>query len=168
VLPGILVAVALAIVKLRTLASRPGEAILGEVPGQEGYHEVTGHPGARTVPGLLIYRFDAAPLFFNADYLKERVRTVVAAGPARPTWFLYSAEAANVLDFTGAEALEQIRSELAAQGIVLAIARPRGLFEVMLRRTGLAERVGAEYLFPTVRSGVQAYLDRQPRGATPR
>jgi MFS superfamily sulfate permease-like transporter len=161
VLPGILIAVALAIIKLLALASRPGDAILGEIPGHDGLHDIAGHPEAKTVPGLLVYRFDASPLFFNADYFKRRVRAVVAAAPVKPDWFLYSAEAANLLDFTGAEAVEQIRAELTAQGIVFAVARSRGPFDVMLRRMGLAERIGAEQVFPSVRTGVQAFLARQ-------
>jgi len=66
----------------------------------------------------------------------------------------------GVLDFTGAEAIEQIRSELAAQGTTFAIARSRGLFDLALHRTGLADRIGADHLFPSVRTGVQAYLDQ--------
>lgn len=160
VLPGIVIAVTLAIVKLLAVGARPGDAILGEIPGQDGYHDTAEHPDAKTVAGLLIYRFDAPPLFFNADYLKQRIRAAVAASPARPAWFLYSAESANVMDFTGAEALDQIREELTAQGIVFAIARPRALFDVMFRRTGLADRIGAARIFSSVRSGVKAYEER--------
>jgi high affinity sulfate transporter 1 len=94
VLPGILIAVVLAIVKLLVLASRPGDSTVADVPG------------------LIVYRFDAAPLFFNADYFKQRVRAAVAAAPVTPRWLLYNAEAANFLDFTGAEALDQIHTEL--------------------------------------------------------
>ena len=157
VLPGILIAVALAIIKLLSLASRPGDAILGEIPGRKGFHDVAAHPKARTVPGLVIYRFDAAPLFFNADYFKQRIRTVVAASDVPPRWFLYNAEAANILDYTGAEAVEQIRGELAARGIVFAVARPRGLFDAMFVRSGLAGRIGADRIFHSVKSGVEAY-----------
>jgi high affinity sulfate transporter 1 len=157
VLPGILIAVALAIVKLLGLTARPGDAILGEVPGLEGHHDVAEHAGATTVPGLVVYRFEAAPLFFNADHFKARIRAAVASATSRPVWFLYSAEAGNMLDFTGAEALEQVRGELAAQGIRFAIARPRGAFKTMLVRTGLADRIGEAYIFPSVRSAVQAY-----------
>jgi high affinity sulfate transporter 1 len=160
VLPGILIAVALAIIKLLALVTRPGDAILGEVPGQDGYNDIAGYADARTVPGVIIYRFDAAPLFVNADRFKQRIRAVVADAEAKPRWFLYSAEAANVIDFTGVDAIEQIREELAAQGITLAIARARGLFLGGLQRSGLAERIGAEHLFPSVRSGVQAFLER--------
>lgn len=161
VLPGILVAVALALIKVLTAASRPTDAILGTIPGEEGQHDIAEHADAATVPGLIVYRFDAAPLFFNAGYFKQRIRGVVASAAEKPSWLLYSAEAANMLDFTGAEAMEEIRSELAAQGITLAIARSRGVFDAMLRLTGLADRIGAEHLFPSVRSGVHAFIERR-------
>jgi high affinity sulfate transporter 1 len=159
VLPGILIAVALAIVRLLGLTARPTDALLGAMPGQDVYQDVAEHPDARTVPGLIVYRFDASPLFFNAGYLTQRIRAVVAAAPVKPAWFLYSAEASNFLDFTGAEALEQVRSELVAQGITFAVARPRGRFDAMLHRSGLAERIGANRIFPSVRSAVQAYRE---------
>jgi len=166
VLPGILIAVALAIVKLLAFLSRPGDAILGEIPGQDGYHDIAGHADAKTVPGLIVYRFDAAPVFVNADRLKQRIRAVVADAATKPRWLLFSAEAANLLDFTGAEAIEQIRGELAAQNITFAIARSRGLFDAMLHRSGLADRIGARHRFPSVRSGVHAFLEQnQPPAA---
>ena len=43
-------------------------------------------PAARTIPGLLMYRFDAALLCFNADYFKDRVRTLIAQAAVKPTW----------------------------------------------------------------------------------
>jgi high affinity sulfate transporter 1 len=169
VLPGILIAVALAIGRLLSLAARPTDVVLGEIPGQDVYQDVAEHPEARTVPGLIVYRFDAAPLFFNVGYLKQRIRAVVAAAPAKPAWFLYSAEAASMLDFTGAEALDQICEELRAQGITFAVARPRGMFDVMLRRTGLVARIGADHIFPSVRSGVAAHraLQLEDQAAAP-
>jgi high affinity sulfate transporter 1 len=157
VLPGIVVAVALAIARLLSLAARPTDAVLGEIPGQDVYLNVAEHPEAMTLPGLIIYRFDAGPLFFNAGYLKQRIRAVIAAAPARPAWFLFSAEAASVMDFTGAEALREICEELDALDITFAVARPRGRFDLMLGRTGLDARIGADHIFPSVRSGVTAF-----------
>lgn len=161
VLPGILIAVALAIGRLVSLAARPAEAVLAALPGQDVYVDVADHPDAAPVPGLIVYRFGAAPLFFNASYLVQRIRAIVAASPVPPAWVVFSAEAANGLDSTGAEALEQIRRELRAQGITLVVARARGMFGLMLRRTGLAERIGEEHLFPSVRGAVAAYRARQ-------
>ena len=58
----------------------------------------------------MIYRFDAALVFFNADYFKERVTTVVAAADS-PRWFLLDAEAMSIVDTTGAAILEEVRRE---------------------------------------------------------
>ena len=149
----------LAIVRLLGLTARPTDAVLGELPGQEGYQDVAEHPEATTVPGLIIYRFNAAPLFFNAGFLAQRIRAVVAAAPVKPRWFLYSAEGGNLLDFTAAEALEQVHGELAAQGITFALARPRGRFNAMLHQTGLAARIGEDRIFPSVQSGVKAFRE---------
>src|SRR5436190_19347616 len=121
--------------------------------------------GGRIVPGLIIYRFDSSLLFFNADYFKDRVRAVINDTNTKTKWVLFNAESVPLLDVTRADALEELRSELAGREIVLAVARGKGLFRVMLERTGVAGRIGAERLFPTVRAGAEAFLERAPQKA---
>jgi MFS superfamily sulfate permease-like transporter len=160
VLPGILVAVILAILRLLRLASRPPDAVLGLVEGKEDAYG-TGGEGGRTIPGLLIYRFDASLVFFNADYFKDRVLALRHEAGASPEWLLLDAESIPFVDITGAGALEALRRELAECGTVLAIARAKGLFRAMLERTGVAGRIGPALFFPTVHAGVQAFLETQ-------
>jgi MFS superfamily sulfate permease-like transporter len=160
VLPGIAVAVGVAIVRLLLLASRPRDAVLGVIEGRDGCYDIAEEAGARTVPGLIVYRFDASLLFFNAQRFEDRARALVAAADVKPEWFLFDAEAVPMVDITGAEALESLRREFAGQGIVLAIARAKPPFRAMLERSGLIGRIGREYLFPSVRTGVQAFRDR--------
>jgi high affinity sulfate transporter 1 len=160
VLPGVLVAVGLALLRLLSLASRPHDAVLGVIAGREGNFNLAEEADARPIPGLLIYRFDSAIVFFNADYFLDRVRALIAGADRKPEWLLFDAEAINLLDVTGADALETLRAELAGQGIVLAIARAKGLFRATLERTGIAERIGAARLFPSVRDGTRAFLER--------
>ncbi len=62
VLYGVVIAVALSVADLLVRVSRPHDAVLGVVPGLAGMHDVDDYPEARTVPGLVIYRYDA-PLF---------------------------------------------------------------------------------------------------------
>jgi sulfate permease, SulP family len=110
------------------------------------------------LPGLVIYRFDGPILFFNVDYFKERVRAALAAAEPQPRWFLLDAESSLVLDTTGADVLEELRVELAAQGTTLAIARAKSWFRLMLNRSGLEDRLGRAHLFPSVRAGAEAFL----------
>jgi MFS superfamily sulfate permease-like transporter len=82
VLPGIVFAVTLAILRLLYSIYQPTDAVLGWLPGVEGQVDVRQHKDARTVPGLVVYRFDDAILFFNADYFKMRLLDAVQGGQA--------------------------------------------------------------------------------------
>jgi MFS superfamily sulfate permease-like transporter len=158
VLPGVVIAIVLAIVLLLARASRPHDAILGRVPGLDGYQDIAGVAGATTVPGIVIYRFDASLLFFNADYFKQRVRLTIGQAPEPPRWLLLDAEAMPVVDTTGAAILDEVREELESRGVSMAIARARPVVATILQRTGFEDRIGADRFFPTVRSGVDALL----------
>jgi MFS superfamily sulfate permease-like transporter len=136
--------------------------VLGLVEGKDGTYDVAEEAGAKTIPGLIVYRFDAALLFFNAERFQSRVRELVEAADPKPRWVLFDAESAPLLDLTGADALESLRAELAAQGITLAVARAKGFFGALLARSGVAGRIGQEHLFPTVQSGIRAFRERRP------
>src|SRR6185436_9137746 len=116
VLPGILVAIGLSVLRLLALVARPRDALLGQIEGQESLVDVGEYPEARPIPGLVVYRYDSSPVFFNADYFKERVRRALAEATDRPRWFLYDAEGSSLLDVTGAEVLGELHDELAGQG----------------------------------------------------
>lgn len=161
VLPGVLIAIGLAILRLLALASQPSDAILGQIEGDDGFYNIEGQPRAQTIPGLVLYRFDGALLFFNADYFKKRVRAAIAQAATRVEGFLFVAEGVNLIDTTGAAALEEMRTELAGRGIVFAVAQPKGQFRAMLERTGLSARIGVERLYPSVRAAVEALSTRK-------
>ncbi|QXH36818.1 SulP family inorganic anion transporter [Pseudomonas muyukensis] len=156
VLPGIVFAVTLAILRLLYSIYQPTDAVLGWMPGVEGQVDVRQHKDARTVPGLLVYRFDDAILFFNADYFKMRLLDAVQ-GSAQTQVVLFDAEAVTSIDVSGIAALREVRDTLAAQGIHFAIARARGTFLRMLVRSGMAREMEDKLLFGSVRAGIRAY-----------
>jgi high affinity sulfate transporter 1 len=159
VLPGIALAIALSVALLLVRASSPYDAILGQVPGVDGFTDISEYAGAQTIPGVLIYRFDAALLFFNADYFKQRVRQAVAKSAPPVRLFIFDMEAISVIDITGLEALEEVRSELSSKGIGFVVARAKAELREHLVRAGSWERIGAENFHPSVRSAVQSALN---------
>jgi high affinity sulfate transporter 1 len=163
VLPGVLIAIGLALLRLIYLASRPHEAILS-VGGDDSFPSE--EEGGTFIDGLMIYRFDSSLVFFNADYFTSRVLALTKG--ANLKWFLFDAEAAPFLDMTGADALAAVRRELEARDIVLAIARAKGIFRLMLERTGVAAQIGPSLLFPTIHSGVEAFQDLHHAAEVPR
>jgi MFS superfamily sulfate permease-like transporter len=158
VLPGVLVALGVAVVLLLIRTSHPHDALLGRIPGTSAFGDTTTHPAAESFPGLLIYRFDASLVFFNADHFKSRVRTVIREAKAPIRYFLIDAETIPLLDTTGAASLDQLCGDLHEQGIAMAVAAAKNQVRTMLGRTGLAERIGSDRMFPTVESAVEALL----------
>lgn len=154
VLPGVLVAVGVAMLQLLTKASHPHDAVLGRISGTDGYHDIKGHPEIKTIPGLVLFRFDSALLFFNSDHFKSRIRTVVEEARTGVRCLVLDAGTMPGIDSTGAACLGEVGTELAAQGIALAIAAANAPLRDMFDKTGLAQQIGPERFFPTLDSAV--------------
>src|SRR6516162_1914387 len=87
-IPGIGLAIAIAVIEFLWEAWRPHSAVLGRPQGVKGYHDVTRYPNARQIPGLVLFRWDAPLFFANAELFKQRVLDAVAEAPAPVQWFL--------------------------------------------------------------------------------
>lgn len=156
VLPGIFVAVSIAVLRLLYYTYRPNDAVLGWMHGIDGQVELAKYPQATTLPGLVIYRFDAPLLFFNADYFKQRVLAVVD-GSERPNAVLLNAEAMTNLDISGLATLHEVQQILKAQGVHLSLARVTGQTLDLLQRSSMLGEIKPPLVFSSVRSGVSAY-----------
>lgn len=170
VLPGVLLAVALSLIWLLSVGSRPNDAVLGRVSGQKGFHNVTDYPDAKTIPGLLLYRFDSNVVFYNADYLKTRVRAAVAAQKTPVEWVVIDASSVNVIDVTGLRKIDELRDELGAAGVSIFIARVKRHLERFFNEEFAKERRKAakKYRFQTLKPAIKAYLKhQQAKGSTP-
>ncbi|MCS9127497.1 SulP family inorganic anion transporter [Pseudomonas aeruginosa] len=156
VLPGIFVAVSIAVLRLLYYTYRPSDAVLGWMHGIDGQVELAKYPQATTLPGLVIYRFDAPLLFFNADYFKQQVLAVVD-GSERPNAVLLNAEAMTNLDISGLATLHEVQQILKAQGVHLSLARVTGQTLDLLQRSSMLGEIKPPLVFSSVRSGVSAY-----------
>ncbi|HBP1357592.1 SulP family inorganic anion transporter [Pseudomonas aeruginosa] len=156
VLPGIFVAVSIAVLRLLYYTYRPSDAVLGWMHGIDGQVELAKYPQATTLPGLVIYRFDAPLLFFNADYFKQRVLAVVDSSE-RPNAVLLNAEAMTNLDISGLATLHEVQQILKAQGVHLSLARVTGQTLDLLQRSSMLGEIKPPLVFSSVRSGVSAY-----------
>ena len=169
VLPGVVLAVLLSLLWLLAVGSRPHDAVLGRVPGMKGFHDVNVYPDARTIPGLILYRFDANVVFYNVEVFRDRVRSVVAASKTPVEWVVLDASSVNVVDATAVQKFDELREELAERGIVLVIARGKPNLAKFFRQSWSLkrqERLRA-YAFPTLKGAVQAFNQRTEKAAAP-
>jgi MFS superfamily sulfate permease-like transporter len=157
ILYGILIAVGLSLLDLLHRVARPHDGILGYVPGLAGMHDVDDYPGGRQIPGLVIYRYDSALFFANAEDFKRRALAAVAAADPPAEWLLINAEANVQVDLTALDALDELRAELARRGIVTALARVKSEVAQDLHRAGVLDRIGTDRVYATLPTAVEAY-----------
>lgn len=165
VLPGVLVAVIMALLQILAKASRPNDAVLGRVGSTGSYADTSGNPEAETIPGFILFRFDAQLLFFNADRFKARVRALVSKAGPELRFFVLHAGTMTGIDITGAAVLGEMAEELKGKGITLALASPKEPLRFMLEKTGLYERIGRDNVFPNLDSSI-AGLQSRPAAAS--
>ena len=157
ILYGVLLAIGLSVAELLWRVARPHDAVLGRVPGLAGMHDVDDYPDAQTIPGLVVYRYDAPLFFANAADFRRRALAAASQPPGAARWFVLNVEANVEVDFTALEAVEALRAELSLAGTVFALARVKQDLLDRLQAFGLASKIGAERLFPTLPTAVDAY-----------
>ncbi len=159
---GIVIAVVISLLDFLRRQWRPHDAVMGRAEGVKGYHDIARYQGARQIPGLLLYRWDAPLFFANADLFRERILELVDEADPPIRWVVVAAEPITDVDTTAAEAIEELDGDLARRGIELAFAEMKDPVKDRLQRYGLAERLGRELFFPTVGVAVKAYLEANP------
>jgi high affinity sulfate transporter 1 len=157
VLAGVFVAIVLSLGDFVRRAWRPYDAVLGRVDELKGYHDRERFPDARTIPGLLLFRFDAPLFFANANHFRAQVRRRVAEDPAI-RWVVVASEPITDVDTTAAVMLGDLLEELRSAGITLAFAEMKDPVKDHLRRYELFDRIGAGRFFPTMGTAVDAYV----------
>ncbi|MFE2569541.1 SulP family inorganic anion transporter [Streptomyces mirabilis] len=164
ILYGVLVAVGLSVVELLTRVARPHDAVEGLVPGLAGMHDVDDYPQARTVPGLLVYRYDSPLFFANAEDFKRRALSAVDRHEGPVDWFVLNTEAIVEVDITALDAVDALRQELEQRHIVFALARVKQDLRDDLDAFGLTEAIGTDRIFPTLPTALAAYREWLRRG----
>jgi high affinity sulfate transporter 1 len=80
-IPGIVLAIVIAVIEFLWDGWRPHSAVLGRVDHVKGYHDIRRYPDARLIPGLVLFRWDAPLFFANAEFFHDRVLDAVASSP---------------------------------------------------------------------------------------
>lgn len=157
VLPGIAVAIGLAILDFLRRAWDPYRAELVDVPGIPGYHDVSRHPEGERIPGLLILRFDA-PLFFgNGALLGSFVRDELDQAADGTKRVVLAAEPVTGIDTTALDELVQLDEWLDRHGVDLVFAELKGPVKDRLLRYGMGARFSPDHFYPTVSAAVRAF-----------
>jgi high affinity sulfate transporter 1 len=156
--PGIVLAIVIAVIEFLWDGWRPHSAVLGEVEHVRGYHDIARHPSARLIPGIVLFRWDAPLFFANAEFFHDRVFAAIQSSPTPVRWLVVAAEPVTSIDVTAADAVCELDDTLRAAGIQMCFAEVKDPVKEKLNRFGLLTRFGERPFFSTIEEAVSAFL----------
>lgn len=141
ILRGVLVAVIASLLTLLAAAARPHVAFLGRIPGTRRYSDLARHPDNERIPGALIFRVEAALLYFNVDHVRTAVAKRIATAESLRLVVCDLSNSPSI-DVAGAGMLAELYRELAARRVAFRIVEAHGTVRDLLRAEGLESEVG--------------------------
>jgi len=157
--PGMMIAIGIALAEFIWDGWRPHFAVLGRAEGVEGYHDLTRYPDARPLPGLVLFRWDAPLFFANAERFREVVLDAIVSAPPPVRWLVVAAEPVTSIDVTSVDMLMELGGALHRAGIELVFAEMKDPVRDKLKRFEVLGQLGEHTFFPTVEAAVRAYRE---------
>ncbi len=154
VLPGILLGVILSLLGVMAEIVRPQDALLGTIAGTSNLHDVGDDEAAKTIPGLVVYRFYGPLIFANIRFFIERIEWFISQEKEPVRQVIVDARAIPSIDITATEQLSQFVDRLRQRGIEFIVAKAHlplretvstvgGALEDCLRFSHIGEAVAA-------------------------
>jgi SulP family sulfate permease len=156
---GIVLAMVLSLLRIVQHSYHPHSAVLtmGEA-GSWQFQPVV--PGARTEPGLVMYRFGAALFYANAARFSNEVLLLARPSPSPLRWLVVDAGAITHVDYTAARVVRELQQDLAHSGVELVFAHVQSDLKPDLDRHHLTEVIGANRIFDTLHQAIDSYHHR--------
>ena len=158
-IPGIAIAIVIAVIEFLWDGWRPHSAVLGRAEQVKGYHDISRYPNARQIPGLVLFRWDAPLFFANAELFHDRVLDAIASSPTPVVQMVVAAEPVTSIDVTAADVLSELHETLQQDGVELCFAEMKDPVKDKMRRFGLMARFGEDAFFATIGEAVNVYLE---------
>ena len=133
---GVLLGAAMSIVLLLRQAARPRVTELARVPGTTYFADRMRHPENQPIPGVLVVRCEAALLYFNVEFVRERVLELVNARADAPRLIVFYLGAVPKIDLAGAELLADLHKTFRERGVDFRLADAHGDVRDALGRIG--------------------------------
>jgi SulP family sulfate permease len=142
ILQGVIVAVLVSLLLLIRRAANPHVAILGQIPGTRIYSDIERNPDNLAVPGALLFRVEAALLYFNTTYVRDAIWQGIRAAAEPLKLVVCDLSISPMVDLAGAAMLKKLHEDLNAAGIRLRLVSAHATARDILRAEGLEESVG--------------------------
>jgi sulfate permease, SulP family len=155
---GVAMSIGLSLLYSLYIVARPDSAVLERVPGTTIWWNLPADAQGEHEPGVLVFSPSAPINFTNAYYIRDRLQAAIAKLPEPCRLVVIEATGVINFDFTGADIVQQMITELRSQGIDVVLARLESeVAQHAAERAGLLTLLGPNHVFRSVEDAVEAY-----------
>jgi MFS superfamily sulfate permease-like transporter len=122
ILKGVLVACVFSLAMLIRRLALPECVVLGRIPGTDHFASVVRHPDAIVSPDVLVFRANAALLYFNADNVREHMIGLLTRSSPRPRRMIVDLAYTMDLDLSTVRMLVDFARRAAGYGTAVQLA----------------------------------------------
>jgi MFS superfamily sulfate permease-like transporter len=158
---GIILAVVASILELVRRAYSPKNFLV--VVNQEGEPTyIAATPGAESLPGLLVFRFDAELFYANVSLFVDDIQKLIASAPTRVRWLVLDCSSITDIDYSAGLSLAGLIKALHAQKRVFAISNVDPSLLATVKKYGMLDDFDTAHIYPTVQDAVTAFRADTP------
>jgi len=139
---GVLLGAAVSVVLLLRQAARPRVTELGRIPRTTYFADLQRDSENERLPGVLVVRCESALLYFNVEYVREKLLALLSARGEGVGLIVFFLGSVPKIDLAGAEWLSELHRTLRARRIVLRFADAHGDVRDALQRVGFEAQYG--------------------------
>jgi high affinity sulfate transporter 1 len=120
--------------------------------------------GRESLPGLIIYRYDAQLFYANANRFVDDAEAIIEAAPEPVRWFVLDAGSIDDVDYSAGISLGRLLDYVTSRNITFGLARLDESLSTTLGMYGLLDRIPTDHRFSTLEEALAAFrADAGPR-----
>ena len=154
---GVLVGIGLSLLVLLIKTTRPHYAVMGKIPNEPHYKNISRFPELEIAEDTLIIRFDGGLYFANVGYFKDVIKKHIKEKGDHLKAFFLDADSINNIDSSAVYVLEEIVDECRSRGIKFYIISVKGPVRDVLGKTKLMDKIGRNHFFMQTEHAMNFY-----------
>jgi MFS superfamily sulfate permease-like transporter len=153
---GIILAVVLSLLDLVRRQYKPGDYVVAQDQAGDPVY-LPARPGAQSLPGLVIFRYDAELFYANANRFADHFESVISGAPDRVRWVALDCATIADVDYSAGVTLANLVDYSRAHDARFVLVRPDTQLLATLQVYGTLDAIGQDNIFPTLADAISAY-----------
>lgn len=161
VLTGVIAAMVVSLLQMIHRQYRPDRFVVGL--GDHGRRRYeSAKPGHQTLPGLIVFRYDADLFYANVGRFSDDVTALIKAAPDPVRWLVLDCSATSAVDYSAATVLHNLIGYVHSVNARFILAGVTPELQESLETARIMADLAADSVYPGVGSAVRAFEKKYP------